>query len=539
MSCSLAKVVGEHSAPFVAQYNQKILKAFMYHQPSANEVQQLIVALKAGVASFVPELFLSGLFLLIILIDILGSKKNRVIIPAVSIIGLVISGFLVAQQHMMPKEQIFLGMYAVDPFAIYFKYLFIASGIFAILISIDADEVNEPQSRSLGEYYSLIVGMVLGMILMASSTDLLMMFLSVEMVSLASYVLAGYLKSQVRSSEAALKYIIYGSVSSGLMIYGFSIVYGLTGQTNIFAINEFLKHNQVDTVTLMLGALLIMGGFGYKAGVVPFHFWAPDVYEGSPTPVTAYLSVASKAAGFAMLIRFFRVTIPTGSGSEAFFTLDWVTLLAVISVLSMVLGNVVAIWQSSVKRLLAYSSIAHAGYILLGVLVADDLGTHATLFYLAAYTIMNVGAFFVVILITNKIGSDDVNDYRGLGKRMPLAAAALTIFLVSLTGLPPTVGFIGKLLVFSALLGKGTVYVWLALIGVLTSVVSLYYYFKIPLNMYLREAEDGATSRFEFSLLSNGLVLFLMIITIILGLFFAPLSDFSKHSAEILGAVVN
>ncbi|NTV46692.1 MAG: NADH-quinone oxidoreductase subunit N, partial [Chlorobiales bacterium] len=353
----------------------------MYHLPSANEVQQLIAALKSGVASFVPELFLSGLFLLIILIDILGSKtirneSHRVIIPAVSIIGLIVSGFLVAQQHALPTEQIFLGMYVVDPFAIFFKYLFIASGIFAILISIDSDEVNEPQTRSLGEYYSLIVGMVLGMILMASSTDLIMMFLSLEMVSLTSYVLAGYLKGQVRSSEAALKYIIYGATSSGLMIYGFSIIYGLTGQTNIFAINEFLKNNDVDSITLMLGALLIMGGFGYKAGVVPFHFWAPDVYEGSPTPITAYLSVGSKAAGFAMLIRFFRVTIPAGSGSvESFFTLDWVTLLAAISVISMILGNVVAIWQSSVKRLLAYSSIAHAGYILLGVLVADELGT--------------------------------------------------------------------------------------------------------------------------------------------------------------------
>ncbi|NTW48159.1 MAG: NADH-quinone oxidoreductase subunit N [Chlorobiales bacterium] len=517
----------------------------MYHLPSANEIQVLVAALKAGVAAFIPELFLSGLFLLIILIDILGSKKtrnesHRVIIPAVSLIGLFISGFLVYQQQTMPSEQIFLGMYAVDPFAIFFKYLFIASGIFAILISIDSEEVTEPVTRSLGEYYALIVGMVLGMILMASSTDLLMMFLSLEMVSLASYVLAGYLKGQVRSSEAALKYIIYGAVSSGLMIYGFSIVYGLTGQTNIFAINEFLKNNEVDSLTLMLSALLIMGGFGYKAGVVPFHFWAPDVYEGSPTPITAYLSVGSKAAGFAMLIRFFRVTIPTGSGSvESFFTLDWVTLLAAISVVSMILGNVVAIWQSSVKRLLAYSSIAHAGYILLGVLVADDFGTQATLFYLAGYTIMNIGAFLVVILITNKIGSDDVNDYKGLGKRMPLAAAALTIFLVSLTGLPPTVGFIGKLLIFSALLSRGTIYVWLALIGVLTSVISLYYYFKIPLNMYLRESESGATSQFDFSLMSNVLVAFLMIITIVLGLYFSPLTTLTKQSVTILGAVLN
>ncbi|ACF15004.1 proton-translocating NADH-quinone oxidoreductase, chain N [Chloroherpeton thalassium ATCC 35110] len=510
----------------------------MFQVPSAGEIQELIGALKTGASAFVPEIFLSGLFLLVVTIDLFRIPSKRTIIPAVSVIGLIISGYFVYLQHAIPPDEFFLGMYAVDPFAIFFKYLFIVSGVFAVLISIDSVEVNLPESRSLGEYYSLIVAMVLGMFLMASSTDLLMMFLSLEMVSIISYILVGYLKGQVRSSEAGLKYVIYGSVSSGLMIYGFSIIYGLTGETNIFAINEFLKHNEVDSITLMLGSLLILGGFGYKAGVVPFHFWSPDVYEGAPTPITAYLSVGSKAAGFAMLIRFFRVTIPTGAGSTDLLAFDWVTLLSVVSVVSMVLGNVVALWQSNVKRLLAYSSIAHAGYILLGVIVADDLGTQATLFYLAAYTIMNIGAFFVIILISNEIGSDDVNDYKGLGKKMPLAAASLTIFLVSLTGLPPTVGFIGKLMIFSALLAKGPVFVWLAVIGVLTSVVSLYFYFKIPLNMYLRESEDGSETEFNVGMLSNALVAFLMILTVVFGLYFTPLSVLAEESVKIIGAVV-
>jgi NADH-quinone oxidoreductase subunit N len=451
----------------------------------------------------------------------------------------VITIFLVAGQHSLVHEEIFLGMYAVDPFAIFFKYLSLVSGIFAALISLDSNEITYPKGRSLGEYYALIIAMVLGMFLMASSTDLVMMLIAVEMVSIPSYILAGYNKTSIRSSEAALKYVIYGSVSTGFMIYGFSILYGLTGQTNIFEIQAFLQQNDVDSLTLMLSILLILGGFGYKVGFVPFHFWSPDVYEGAPTPITAYLSVGSKAAGFAILIRFFRVAIPVDDSVayETVLTLDWVTILGAISVASMVLGNVVAIWQTNVKRLLAYSSIAHAGYILLGVLVADDLGTQATLFYLAAYTIMNIGAFYVIILISNQIGSEDVQDYKGLGRRMPLAAASLTIFLVSLVGLPPTVGFIGKLMIFSALLNKGTIFIWLALIGVLTSVVSLYYYFKIPLYMYLRESEvEKGNEEFNIGILSNSLVAFLMILTVVFGLYFTPLSALAKESVYILGA---
>ncbi|MFN3385877.1 MAG: NADH-quinone oxidoreductase subunit N [Candidatus Thermochlorobacter sp.] len=500
------------------------------------DIKTLGEVLQNSMSTFVPELSLSILFLVLIFVDML-TKGNRLIIPALAIAGMVITGFFVYQQHSFPAEQKFFGMIAIDPFAIFFKYLFLGSGILAVLISMDSEELNEPKSRSMGEYYAILVAMVLGMFLMASATDMLMMFLSLELVSISSYILTGYLKGQVRSSEAALKYIIYGAVSSGLMIYGISILYGLTGQTNIFKINEFLMNHPVDGVTLLLAALLIMGGFGYKIGAVPFHFWSPDAYEGAPTPVTAFLSVGSKAAGFAMLMRFFRVTIPTGTG-EGIIGIDWVTMLSVFALASMILGNVVAIWQSSVKRLLAYSSVAHAGYLLLGVLVADDLGTQAVMFYLAAYTVMNIGAFFVTVLIANKIGSDDVNDYKGLGKRMPLAAAALTIFLVSLTGLPPTVGFIGKYMIFAALLQKGTLYLGLALVGILTSVVSLYYYFKIPLNMYLREPESGNTSEFSVGVWSNAMVALLAVLTVVLGLFFMPLANLTKNSVGILGAML-
>jgi NADH-quinone oxidoreductase subunit N len=492
--------------------------------------------LQNSVSAFIPELILSALFLVVVIADML-TKGNRTLIPALTIVGMLVTGIFVYQQHELSAAQKFFGMIAIDPFAIFFKYLFLGAGILAVLISMDSEELNEPKSRSMGEYYAILIAMVLGMFLMASATDMLMMFLSLELVSISSYILTGYLKGQVRSSEASLKYIIYGAVSSGLMIYGISILYGLTGHTNIFKINEFLVSHPVDGVTLLLAALLIMAGFGYKIGAVPFHFWSPDVYEGAPTPVTAFLSVGSKAAGFAMLIRFFRVTVPTGTG-EGIIGVDWVTMLSVFALVSMILGNVVAIWQSSVKRMLAYSSVAHAGYLLLGVLVADDLGTQAVMFYLVAYTVMNVGAFFVAVLISNKIGSDDVNDYKGLGRRMPLAAAALTIFLVSLTGLPPTVGFVGKYMIFASLLEKGTLYLGLALVGILTSVISLYYYFKIPLNMYLRESEDGSTSELSVGVWSNAMVGFLAVLTVVLGLFFTPLANLTKNSVGILGTML-
>jgi NADH-quinone oxidoreductase subunit N len=496
----------------------------------------LFPAIWESVAYFKPETFLSALFIVAILVDITVGKKNKLILPLLTLFGLLATTFFVVEQMTMPAKNLFLGMVALDAFAVFFKFLFIAAGILAVVLTMDSDELNSPKVAGLGEYYSLVIAMTLGMFLMASASDLLMMYVSLELVSFSSYVMTGYLKGQVRSTEAALKYIIYGAVSSGLMIYGMSILYGLTGSTNIYAIHQFLTTHPTDNITLVLSGILIMGGFGYKIGAVPFHFWTPDVYEGAPTPVTAFLSVASKSAGFAMLIRFFNVTIPASSDDIklAFTEFNWVSLLALISVASMTIGNFTAIWQSNVKRLLAYSSIAHAGYILLGVIVGGAVGTQAVMFYLATYMIMNVGAFFVVVLISNKIGSDELSDYKGIGARMPLAAAALTIFLVSLTGLPPTAGFIGKYLLFAAMLGKGTFYLWLAVIAVLNSVVSLYYYFKIPLNMYLRQSENPDRSPLQFGFVSNGIIAVLMVATVVLGIFFAPLFDLTKNSVMIL-----
>ncbi|ASQ90709.1 NADH-quinone oxidoreductase subunit N [Prosthecochloris sp. GSB1] len=507
----------------------------MYELPSGAEIQNVIATLKSSALYYLPEIFLSALFLVVILVDLVFRPKKHHPLSLTSLAGLAASLYFIWQQHAMTGREIFFGMYVIDEFAIFFKYFFVFSGILAVLISMVSDELNS-RTSGLGEYYALVIGMVIGMVMMASSADLLMIFLSMELVSLSAYVLTGYLKRERRSTEGALKYLIYGAVSSGLMIYGFSILYGLTGETNIVEISRVLAERGYDPLTLMVASIMILAGIGYKVGAVPFHFWSPDVYEGAPIPVTAFLSVASKAAGFALLIRFFYVAVPHGAVAEPLTPgSEWLFLLMILSVASMIYGNIVALWQTNVKRLLAYSSIAHAGYILLGIIAMDELGTQATLFYLISYLLMNFGAFLVAVIIANKTGSENIEDYRGLGRRMPLAGAAMTVFLISLVGLPPTVGFIGKLMIFSALLAKGSVFVWLALVGILTSVISLYYYMLIPLNMYLRESEQPLPDSIKAGVLPQILTAGLMLLTLYFGIFFTPLSDFAHYAVELFG----
>lgn len=507
----------------------------MRELPSAAEIQAIITTLKSSAASFLPEIYLSVLFLVLILLDLVLRSKKHLVLSVASLFGLAGSLWFIWQQHAITGQEIFFGMYVVDEFAIFFKYFFVLSGMLAVLLSMSSDELNT-RTSGVGEYYVLVVGMVIGMVMMASSTDLLMILVSMEIVSLAAYVLTGYLKREKRSTEASLKYLVYGAVSSGLMIYGFSILYGLTGETNISEISSVLLSRGYDPVTLMIASVMILAGIGYKVGAVPFHFWSPDVYEGAPIPVTAFLSVASKVAGFALLIRFFYVAVPHGAGDAALAPgSEWLSLLMILSVASMIYGNIVALWQTNVKRLLAYSSIAHAGYILLGIIVMDELGTQAALFYMLSYLFMNFGAFLVAIMIANKTGSENIEDYRGLGKRMPLAGAAMTVFLISLVGLPPTVGFIGKLMIFSALLAKGSVFIWLALVGILTSVISLYYYMLIPLNMYLRESKQPLPDTIRSGVFPQLVTAGLMLLTLYFGIFFTPLSDFAHFALTLFG----
>ena len=511
----------------------------MFELPSGAEIQGIIATLKASVGFFIPEIYLSLLFMLLIVIDLVAKGRKNNLLSITTLVGLAGSLFFIYQQHALPAGEFFFGMYVLDEFALFFKYFFVLSGMLAVVVTM-SDEQFDREVKSMGEYYALIVSMVIGMIMMACSADLLMIFLSMELVSFTAYILTGYFKRNARSSEAALKYLVYGAVSSGLMVYGFSLIYGLTAQTNLLKISAELVAHGYDPLVMIFSTLLVLAGFGYKIGAVPFHFWSPDVYEGAPTPITAYLSVASKAAGFALLMRFFYIAVPHGGRPyEDIMGIDWLSLLILLSIASMIYGNVVALWQKNVKRLLAYSSIAHAGYILLGIIVMDKLGTQATLFYLLSYFLMNFGAFYVVILIANKTGSENLDDYRGLGKKMPLAGAALTVFLISLVGLPPTFGFIGKLMIFSALLAKGSLYIWLALIGIMTSVISLYYYMLIPLNMYLRESMQHDDKEMSTGMTAQVLMAVLMILTIYFGLFFAPLSDFAQYSSAMFGITLH
>jgi NADH-quinone oxidoreductase subunit N len=379
-------------------------------------------------------------------------------------------------------------------------------------------------------------GMILGMFFMASASDLILIYISIELLSLSSYVLAGFVKNTVRSSEASLKYVIYGGVSSGIMLFGISLIYGLTGTTNLYEINSIVQIQSFPYITFLIAALFITVGFGFKISAAPFHFWTPDVYEGAPLPITAYLSVASKAAGFAVLIRFIKITFVSSidhhGNWELLSIIDWRSIIVLLSILTMTLGNFTALWQDNLKRMLAYSSIAHAGYMLLGVAVLSDQGITATMIYFIVYLFMNLGAFFVVMIIANKIGSEDIDDYKGLGKTMPLLSVALTLFLVSLVGLPPTAGFIGKVVLFLALVDADMIA--LAVIALLNSVVSLYYYIRVLKNLYLVQVdEEKPVIKISFA---NGLVIILLAAPVLIfGIYFTPIVNFAKNSINILG----
>lgn len=485
---------------------------------------------------FLPETTLIAAFCVAIVSDLIYRKKPQ-IAGGVAFVGLLLAGYFTFRQLGMTQSA-FHGMIAVDPFAVFFKLLVTFTTLIVLLFSLYSTEVQSTVKR-MGEYYSLLIALSLGLFLMAGAANLLMMVLALELTSYSSYILAGYTKEAPDSSEASLKYILYGAVSSGVMLYGVSILFGLTGTTDIYGINKSLAMTSPNAIALLVATIFIIVGFGYKISAVPFHFWTPDVYEGAPITITAFLSVASKAAGFAMMIRFFKVAfidssvlgLPEGMWASL-YGFEWNKLLAIVSVLTMTLGNLVAVWQNNLKRLLAYSSIAHAGYMLMGVVVLSDKGLAAVLIYFIVYLFMNLGAFYVVMLVANKTGSENIESYRGLGHRTPLAGVAMVIFFISLTGLPPTAGFVGKLYLFAALLDAK--WIWLAVVGALNSVISLYYYIRVLRNIFLRDPE-GDSSEIRFSVPQVIILYGLMIPTLLFGLYFTPIVDFANASIAMFG----
>jgi NADH-quinone oxidoreductase subunit N len=464
-------------------------------------------------------------------------RKTRLLGAVIVLAGFTLAGgFVLAQGGT--EVLVFGTMVAVDPLATFFKIIILVSAILIVVFSLSSSEL-QPAGRTLGEYYALLAGLTLGMVLMAGASNLLMMYLAIELSSISSYILAGYTREAPDASEASLKYVIYGALSSGLMLYGISVLYGLTGSLDLYTINRVLASGGINDVTLLVAGVLVLAGFGYKISAVPFHFWTPDVYEGAPITITAFLSVASKAGGFALLLRFFKVSFVDTATSgaepgvwESIGGFDWPAIIAMLSVLTMTLGNLVAVWQNNMKRLLAYSSIAQAGYMLMGVVVLSNEGLSAIMIYFAAYLFMNLGAFYVVMLVANVTGSEDVEDYKGMAARSPFMAFSLSVFLISLTGLPPTVGFVGKLYLFAALLDQA--WIWLAVVGALNSVISLYYYVKVIRNMYLR-AGEGSMTAITIGGAQMATMVVLLVPTILLGLYFAPLAELAQASVRIIG----
>lgn len=501
--------------------------------------EQFVIELAQSLQNFLPEISLTITLALVILLDLIFGRKVRDIGAYVSIVGLGVTLFFTLKQYGS-TYQIFRGMFVVDPYSTFFKFVFILSALVIVVFSLQSYELRETSARKrMGEYYFLILSLTLGAFLMAGSVNLIMMYLSLELVSISSYILAGYIKESERSSEASMKYVIYGALSSGLMIYGISLIYGLTGELNIYAVNASLLSAGYSPIVLLIAFLLILAGFGYKISAVPFHYWTPDVYEGAPITITAFLSVSSKAAGFAMLIRFLKASFidrTIAFGVEGVWTtiqgLPWTEIIAVLSALTMTVGNIIAIWQNNLKRMLAYSSIAHAGYILMGAVVTQNYGISAVLIYIVAYLFMNLGAFYCVMLVADKVGSEDIEAYKGLGYRAPFLGVVFTIFLVSLIGIPPTFGFIGKLYLFSALISANII--WLAVVGVLNSVVSLYYYVRVVRNMFLRDLETEKTS-ISFSPSHIIVMLILVVPTLLFGLYFSPIIKIAQSSVAMFG----
>ncbi len=498
-------------------------------------------SLSNSISLIKPEVVITITLILLVIFDLIFVKQKSVI-PIIALIGLFIAGIFVISDLQQSGFAFSLsgtgsksGMITADSFGSYFKILIILASILIVFFSYSSNEIQKVTDR-LGEYYALIFGMILGMLIMVSSSDLILMYLSMELLSLSSYVLAGFTKLRERNSEASLKYLIYGAVSSGTMLFGISMIYGMTGTTNLNEINLALRHIQINWLTLSFSLILIVAGIGYKISAAPFHFWTPDVYEGAPISITAFLSVASKAAGFALLIRFLKTAFVSDVDMNGTWHLiqvfDWKLLLAILSVLTMTLGNFAALWQDNLKRMLAYSSIAHAGYLLLGVVVMSNIGVEAVLIYFMFYLLMNLGSFYIVMLIANKIGSEDINDYDGLGYASPFLGVSFAIFLVSLTGLPPTAGFVGKFYLFVALLDAKMAA--LAVIAVLNSVVSLYYYIRVLKHMFLTKPEPAKET--IVTPLPNMLFILALLIPILLfGIYFTPVVNFAESCITILG----
>src|SRR6266496_2201807 len=426
-----------------------------------------------------PELVLTAGSLLVLIADVALPKAQRGALAWVTLLALGATAVSLVP-FAGTRVDVAHGLMAVDGFALFFKAVFLFAAAITVLMSVRYLAV---EGASPGEYYFLILCATLGMFVMAGGIDLITIFIGLETMAVSFYILAGFIKPNQRSNEAAVKYFLLGAFSLGILLYGMSIMYGLSGTTNLRVMAASFVGHERDP-RLVLAVILVVAGVGFKIAAVPFHMWAPDVYEGAPTPITAFLSVGSKAASFAMLLRIFLEGLPAMNA-------DWRMLFEALAIVTMTVGNLAALTQSNVKRMLAYSSIAHAGYVLIGVVAGTPRGVSAMLIYLLIYSFMQLGAFTVIVLLRRQdVVGDELKDFSGLYLRSPFAAFAMLLFMLSLGGIPPTAGFMGKFWLFSAAIDAG--YIWLAVIGVLNSAISLYYYIRIVVFMYIKKETIGA-----------------------------------------------
>lgn len=470
--------------------------------------------------AILPEIILTVFACLVFVLDPFVPRENKEEIGLFCLMGI----FLAALSFplLIDKEiSAFSGMIMLDPYALFFKGVFLGVCALTIFSSVRYLQV---EGIYRGEYYGLILFATVGMMLMPASTDMLSLYLSLELMSMSFYVLTAFMRKDPRSIEAGVKYFLTGVLTSGLFLYGVALLYGATGTTHLGTMKAYLAGQGItSSPALTMGIVLIIAGFGFKIAAVPFHMWAPDVYEGAPTTVTAYLSTGSKVAAFAAMPAVFMTGLDFGQPI-------WTDLLWVVAALTMTLGNVAALMQTNIKRMLAYSSVAQSGYLLIGLVTASGTGIAAMVIYSLAYALMTLGAFTIVILMcSEKSRGEQITDFKGLAKTHPGVAAAFVLFALSLVGIPPTAGFVGKLFLFNAAI-QGSFY-WLAVIAILNSATSLYYYFKVVMMMYMQEPEG------PFSLSSSSALTIALVVTslgtLLIGLYPEPLIRVAVESVKV------
>jgi NADH-quinone oxidoreductase subunit N len=468
------------------------------------------------IGAVLPEIIVAVYACAIILIEPFLPKERREVLAYFGFAALGLA-FWGTTRIMWADLTVMNGMFVLDPFANFFKLILYVAAAMTILLSMG---YLKRERIELGEYYAFILFATCGMMLLVSASDLITVFLGLELMSITFYILAGFKRFEEKSLEAAAKYFILGSFSSGIQLFGISLLYGLSGTTNLQALAPHLHGAELQNPAWILAMILLVVGFGFKIAAVPFHMWTPDVYEGAPTPVTAFLSVGSKAASFAV---FLRVFIEALGGMQA----DWRLLLIFLSVVTIVMGNVVALVQTNVKRMLAYSSIAHAGYAMIGLVVGDSLGVFSLMIYMLIYAFMTVGAFGVVMLLRREgVEGDEIRDFAGLARKDRMTAFAMLVFMFSLAGIPPTAGFVAKFYIFMAAVHAHLT--WLVVLGVAFSAVSAYFYLRVVMVMYMKEPDEAVQVAAP-----PGVVMVLAVaaaVVLLLGIYPGPFLDYAQEA---------